>query len=81
MYVCCVLQDDIPELSEVFVVRLTAIELVDNITDTVPPSLGAATVSQVLVNPNDYPQGVISFQSDMYATAFHKLCVFQTTVS
>lgn len=50
-----------------FVVQLIAIELVDNITDTMPPSLGSDTISTVTVSPNDYPQGVIGFESAMYA--------------
>lgn len=65
------MQDNIPELSEVFVVRLTAVELVDNISDTVPPSLGNVTTAQVQVNPNDSPQGVISFQFVMYAAILY----------
>lgn len=75
MYTYSVLQDTIPELSEVFVVRLTGIELVDNISDTVPPSLGNATTAQVEVNPNDSPQGVISFEFATYANVLNKLCV------
>ena len=70
MHVHCVLQDAIPELSEVFVVRLTAIELVNNTLNTVPPSLGSATVAQVEVNPNDNPQGVITFEFATYAAAY-----------
>ena len=70
MYVHCVLQDTIPELSEVFLVRLTAIELVNNILNTVPPSLGSATVTQVEVNPNDNPQGVITFELATYAALY-----------
>ena len=71
VHTCCVLQDAIPELSEVFVVRLTAIELVDNISNAIPPSLGSATVAQVEVNPNDNPEGVIGFQFAMYASVLH----------
>lgn len=70
MPIHCVLQDAVAELSEVFVVRLTAVELVDNITNTIPPLLGSASVAQVEVNPNDNPEGVIGFQSAMYVQCF-----------
>ena len=73
MHTHCVLQDSIPELSEVFIVRLTAIELVDNISlaNTMPPLLGSATVAQVEVNPNDNPEGVFGFQFAMYVSVLH----------
>ena len=67
----CLLQDAIAELSEVFVVRLTAVELVDNSSNTIPPSLGSATVAQVEISPNDNPEGVIGFQSAMYVSALN----------
>lgn len=56
------LQDNAPELDEVFVVRLTSVMLVGAADGTtVPPSLGAASVAEVTIRPNDSPRGTITF--------------------
>ena len=31
----------------------------------IPPSLGANTIAEVIVAPNDNPQGIITFAQDM----------------
>lgn len=53
-----------PELEEVFVVELTSVSLVSGDTTGIPPSLGANTVAEVIVAPNDSPQGIITFPQE-----------------
>ena len=57
-------QDDVPELEEVFLVELTSVTLLDADTTGIPPSLGVNTIAEVIVAPNDSPQGVISFAQE-----------------
>lgn len=40
MYCICVLQDDIPEVQEFFLVNLTSVELIMNHSTSSPPKLG-----------------------------------------
>ena len=58
-----VLDDNIPELGEVFLVNITRVELVDpsQFNNTVPPLLGSHRVSQITLSPNDNPHGVFRF--------------------
>ena len=59
-----VIDDDTPELGEVFLVNITGVELVNvsQLDNTIPPSLGPNRVSQITLLPNDYPHGVFRFQ-------------------
>lgn len=54
-----------PELEEVFLVELTSVNLVGSDTTGIPPSLGRNTIAEVFVDPNDNPQGIITFDQDM----------------
>lgn len=58
-------KDDVPEIEEVFIVQLDSVSLVGGSTPGIPPSLGANTIAEVIVAPNDSPQGVITFAQDM----------------
>ena len=54
--------DDVdPELDEVFIVRLTSVTLVGGASSTLPPSIGAGNVSDVIITANDSPQGEMTF--------------------
>ena len=55
------MQDNAPELEEVFLVELTSVSLVSGEVTGIPPSLGVNTVAEVIVAPNDSPQGIITF--------------------
>lgn len=59
-----VIDDDTPELGEVFLVNITGVELVNasQLGNTIPPSLGTHRVSQITLLPNDDPHGVFRFQ-------------------
>lgn len=61
-----VIDDDIPELGEVFLVNITGVELVNTsqLGNTIPPSLGTHRVSQITLLPNDDPHGVFGFQQE-----------------
>ena len=59
------LKDDVPEIEEVFIVQLDSVNLVGGATPDIPPSLGANTIAEVIVAPNDSPQGIITFAQDM----------------
>ena len=58
-----VIGDDTPELGEVFLVNITGVELVNisQLGNTIPPSLGSHSVSQITLLPNDDPHGVFRF--------------------
>ena len=45
--------------------QLDSVSLVGNATTGIPPSLGTSTVAEVIVAPNDSPQGIITFSQDM----------------
>ena len=60
-----VLKDDVPEIEEVFIVQLDSVNLVGSASPSIPPSLGANTIAEVIVAPNDNPQGIITFAQDM----------------
>lgn len=53
-------QDNIPELSEVFVVELLSAHLVSDPSVTV--ALGPNTTVQVTITANDNPSGIFMFQ-------------------
>ncbi len=57
-----VVDEVIPELDEVFLVRLTSVTLVGGDTSTLPPLLGANNVSEVVIPANDSPQGEMTFE-------------------
>ena len=60
------LQDDDPELDEVFVVRLVSVTLLDMATGTVPPTVGVASVAEVTIQSNDSPGGTLTFIQEFY---------------
>ena len=65
-YIVSILQDTIPEVTEVFIVRLLSVSLVGGPDETIPPSLGQATVAGVTIRPSDSPQGIITFAQVSY---------------
>lgn len=58
-----VIDDDVPELDQVFIVNITGVELVNpaQFNNTVPPILGSHLVSQITLSANDNPYGVFKF--------------------
>lgn len=58
-----VIDDNTPELGEVFLVNITGVELVNpsQFNNSVPPLLGSYRVSQITLSPNDNPYGVFRF--------------------
>lgn len=60
------LQDDAPELDEVFVVQLTSVDLVDGEVSTLPPTLGSASMAEVTISPSDNPSGIITFVQESF---------------
>lgn len=58
-----VIDDNTPELGEVFLVNITGVELVNPLqfNNSVPPLLGSHRVSQITLSPNDNPYGVFRF--------------------
>ena len=58
--------DEIPELGEVFLVNITAVELVNPSlwNNTIPPILGHHHVSEITLLPNDDPHGVFRFPKE-----------------
>ncbi|PFX17387.1 G-protein coupled receptor 98 [Stylophora pistillata] len=63
--------DEIPELGEVFLVNITAVELVNPSlwNNTIPPILGHHHVSEITLLPNDDPHGVFRFPKErVYVT-------------
>ena len=53
-----------PEIEEVFLVVLDSVSLVGGGTSGIPPSLGDNAIAEVIVAPNDSPQGIITFAQD-----------------
>lgn len=47
MYWICVLQDDVPEVQEFFLVNLTSVELIMNHSTSSPPRLGKTTSTEL----------------------------------
>ncbi|XP_067885769.1 adhesion G-protein coupled receptor V1 [Heterodontus francisci] len=59
-----ILEDEIPELQEFFLVNLTSVELILHDLTRFPPRLDAAgQVSQIIVDANDGVKGIIQWQS------------------
>ncbi|XP_068693739.1 adhesion G-protein coupled receptor V1-like isoform X3 [Montipora foliosa] len=58
-----VIDDNFPELDEVFIVNITGVELVNaaQFNNTIPPILGSNHVSQITLSANDNPHGVFKF--------------------
>ena len=58
-----VMDDDVPELDQVFIVKIIGVELVNaaQYNNTVPPLLGSHLVSQITLSANDDPYGVFKF--------------------
>ena len=61
-----IIDDDTPELGEVFLLNITGVELVNasQLGNTIPPSLGTHRISQITLLPNDDPHGVFRFQQE-----------------
>ncbi|XP_043920117.1 adhesion G-protein coupled receptor V1 [Protopterus annectens] len=58
-----ILEDDVPELQEFFLVNLTSVELITHILTASPPRLDAVgLVAQVTIDANDGARGVIQWQ-------------------
>ncbi|XP_032873159.1 adhesion G-protein coupled receptor V1 [Amblyraja radiata] len=59
-----ILEDDIPELQELFLVKLTSVKLIQSDSSLFPPRLDAAgQVSQITIDANDGVKGIIQWQS------------------
>ncbi|XP_035665839.1 adhesion G-protein coupled receptor V1-like [Branchiostoma floridae] len=59
-----ILEDDIPELVEVFLVNITEVQLIHPNTSTYPPQLDAgSTLATVSIDANDGTKGVMIFPS------------------
>ena len=62
-----VVDDNIPELNEMFSIRLTSVELVDGSEDvTVLPTLGTSTEVTITIESSDDPFGSISLTQETY---------------
>ncbi|XP_055956200.1 adhesion G-protein coupled receptor V1 [Patella vulgata] len=60
-----IVNDTIPEIDEVFIVRLTAVTLNGSASNSNPPRLATnGTVSEIIINANDGSKGVIVFAPD-----------------
>ena len=60
-----IVNDLLPEIDEVFLVRLTSVSLIGSTDSVAPPRLATAgTVSEVRIGANDGAQGVVVFASD-----------------
>ncbi|XP_059825311.1 adhesion G-protein coupled receptor V1 [Hypanus sabinus] len=58
-----ILEDDIPELQEVFLVNLTSVKLIRSDQSLLPPRLDAAgQVSEITINANDGVKGIVEWQ-------------------
>ncbi len=51
-----------------FLVQLLSVNLLGSSEGdaTIPPSIGGASTAQVTIEPNDSPQGELTFTTDMY---------------
>ncbi|KAM5298193.1 adhesion G-protein coupled receptor V1 [Ctenodactylus gundi] len=62
-----ILEDDIPELKEYFLVNLTSVELIMAPLTSFPPRLDAeGLTAQVIIDANDGAQGVIEWQQSRF---------------
>lgn len=60
-----IINDDLPEVEEVFLVRLVSVTLVGSALNTFPPRLSSnGTVAEIKIGANDGAQGVIVFATD-----------------
>lgn len=59
------LQDNDPELSEVFLISLVSVTLVGSDGD-IAPSTGTSSQAQVTILPNDNPRGILTFRESRY---------------
>ncbi|NXM57764.1 GPR98 protein, partial [Illadopsis cleaveri] len=59
-----ILEDDVPEVQEFFVVNLTSVELIMNHSTSSPPRLDAeGLASQIIIDANDGVSGVVEWES------------------
>ena len=58
-----IVDDNGPELDEVFLLNITGVELVNSsqFNDTIPPLLGSHHVSEITLLSNDNPYGIFKF--------------------
>ena len=60
-----VVDDDLPEIDEVFLVTLTRVELVGLADRSLPPLLASSgTTAEIIIGANDGAKGVFVFRSD-----------------
>ena len=59
-------QDNIAELSEVFLIRLNSVTLDSTENGEVPPIIGTNQEAQVTILPNDNPEGILAFLQSRY---------------
>ena len=64
-----IVDDSVPELAEVFAIRLTSVELADGEETTIPPSLGTATQVDITIPASDDPFGSISISQETYTVS------------
>ncbi|XP_033109462.1 adhesion G-protein coupled receptor V1-like [Anneissia japonica] len=68
-----ILQDEIPELDEKFLVNLTSVELLDPSTTNTPPALDqVGTIAEVTIGANDGTQGVVMFAGDSQSVSIEE---------
>ncbi|KAH3717908.1 hypothetical protein DPMN_060704 [Dreissena polymorpha] len=79
-----IMDDETPEVDEVFVVRLLSVVLINQQSSGEPPVLGSSgivsqgssgIVSQVIVNANDGTKGVVIFKQDSATTRTSAWCL------
>nr|XP_056705119.1 adhesion G-protein coupled receptor V1 [Euleptes europaea] len=59
-----ILEDDVPEIQEFFLVNLTSVELIINPLTSVPPRLDIdGLTAQIIIDANDGARGVIGWQT------------------
>ncbi|XP_015282612.1 PREDICTED: G-protein coupled receptor 98 [Gekko japonicus] len=59
-----ILEDDVPEMQEFFLVNLTSVELIINPLTSVPPRLDiGGSTAQIIIDANDGARGVIGWQT------------------
>ena len=83
-----IVNDNLPELDEYFVVNITNVELVDmssarNNETFTPPRLGRHLTSEVKIEKNDGPQGILVFSPARYVSIMREgscVCLWLDTV-